>query len=147
MTDKTILLVEDDPNDLLLEERALADIRIANRVEVARDGDEALDRLLGRGSWEGQALSPVVVLLDLGLPRVSGLEVLRRIRADERTRRVPVVVLTSSSEERDLVRSYDLGANSYVVKPIDLTAFSQSVVQLGLYWVLLNERPQTTPRS
>ncbi len=147
MTDRTILLVEDDPNDLLLEERALADIRIANRVEVARDGDEALDRLLGRGSWEGQALSPVVVLLDLGLPRVSGLEVLRRIRADERTRRVPVVVLTSSSEERDLVRSYDLGANSYVVKPIDLTAFSQSVVQLGLYWVLLNERPKTTARS
>lgn len=147
MTDKTILLVEDDANDLLLTQRALADIRVANRVEVARDGAEALDQLLGCGRWEGKPLDPVVVLLDLGLPKITGLEVLRRLRADERTRHVPVVVLTSSSEERDLVRSYDLGANSYVVKPIDLTAFSQSVAQLGLYWVLLNERPRTSPRS
>ncbi len=147
MTEKTILLVEDDPNDLLLTQRALADIRVANRVEVARDGAEALDRLHGCGRWEGNALNPVVVLLDLGLPKIAGLEVLKRLRADERTRRLPVVVLTSSSEERDLVRSYDLGANSYVVKPIDLTAFSQSVAQLGLYWVLLNERPKTTARS
>ena len=112
MTDKTILLVEDDPNDLLLTQRALADIRVANRVEVARDGAEALDRLLGSGKWRDNALNPVVVLLDLGLPKIAGLEVLRRLRADERTRRLPVVVLTSSSEECDLVRSYDLGANS-----------------------------------
>jgi CheY-like chemotaxis protein len=141
MPEKVILLVEDDPNDLLLTQRALDKSRVANRVEVARDGAEALARLFGHGEWEGRPLDPVLVLLDLKLPKVDGLAVLERLRANERTRRLPVVALTSSAEETDLLRSYDLGVNSYVVKPIGLSDFSDAVRQLGLYWLVLNEPP------
>jgi CheY-like chemotaxis protein len=131
-----ILLVEDNPDDELLTLRALAQQRIHNQVVVVRDGQEALDRLLD----ESQPL-PTVVLLDLKLPKVDGLEVLRRLRAAPRTRRLPVVILTSSNEERDRVAAYDGGANSYVRKPVDFLAFVEAVKQLGLYWLVLNEPP------
>lgn len=131
-----ILLVEDNPDDEALTLRALAQQRIHNAVVVARDGQEALDRLLD----ESQPL-PTVVLLDLKLPKVDGLEVLRRLRAAPRTRRLPVVILTSSREERDRVEAYDGGANSYVRKPVDFVAFADAVRQLGLYWLVLNEPP------
>jgi two-component system response regulator len=136
MADKTILLVEDNPDDEALTLRALRRHNIANDVRVARDGQEALDCLLAPG-----APLPQVVLLDLKLPKIDGLEVLRRIRADERARRVPVVVLTSSREEQDVVASYDLGANSYVRKPVDFERFVEAARQLGLYWLVLNEAP------
>ena len=141
MAEKVILLVEDDPNDVLLTRRALAANQIANRVELARDGAEALVRLFGTGDWSDEPLRPVLILLDLKLPKMDGLEVLRQLRSDARTRRLPVVVLTSSREERDLERSYDLGANSYVVKPVDFSGFSEAVRQLGRYWLVLNESP------
>jgi two-component system, response regulator len=142
-TMKSILLVEDNPDDEALTMRALRRHNIANPVVVAHDGVEALDYLFGTGAFAGRDTSqlPQVMLLDLKLPRLDGLEVLRRVRADDRTRRLPVVILTSSREESDLVRGYDLGANSYVRKPVDFTEFLDSVRQLGLYWLILNEAP------
>ena len=136
----TILLVEDNPDDEALTLRAFAQQRIHNLVEVARDGQEALDRLL-----DDNRPLPTVVLLDLKLPKLDGLEVLRQLRAAPRTRRLPVVVLTSSAEERDRVEAYDGGANSYVRKPVDFLAFVDAVKQVGLYWLVLNEPPPTTP--
>jgi two-component system, response regulator len=141
---KTILLVEDNPDDVELAKRALKKNNIMNEVTLARDGAEALDLLHGRQGDAGPSVRPTVVLLDLKLPKVDGLEVLRRIRSDPRTRTLPVVILTSSKEERDLVESYNLGANSYIRKPVDFTQFTEAVRQLGLYWLLLNEAP---PRS
>lgn len=132
---RMILLVEDDPDDETLTIRALEKANVANHVVVARDGEEALDRLLGGGEL------PQVVLLDLKLPKIDGLEVLRRIRADERTRMLPVVVLTSSTEDRDIVTSYSLGANSFVCKPVDFLQFADAVRRLGLYWLLVNRPP------
>jgi CheY-like chemotaxis protein len=136
----TILLVEDNPDDEELTRVALHESKVANRLVVARDGVEALDYLHGSGAHAGRdtRLMPQVVLLDLKLPKLNGLEVLRRLRADERTKHIPVVILTSSDEERDLVASYDLGANSYVRKPVDFAQFVESVRQLGLYWLVLN---------
>jgi len=143
MRGKAILLVEDNPDDVLLTLRALRANQIANEVVVAEDGVEALDYLFGTGKYSGRDVreQPAVVLLDLKLPKVEGLEVLRRLRADERTRTVPVVILTSSKEEQDVVAGYSLGANSYVRKPVDFDQFVQAVRQLGLYWLVLNEPP------
>jgi len=140
---KTILLVEDNPSDIDLTRRALEKGRIANELIVAEDGEEALDYLLGQGRYEGRDTSdlPAVVLLDLKLPKIPGLEVLRRIRADARTRRLPVTILTSSREEQDVGAGYDLGVNSYIVKPVDFTQFQHGIEQLGLYWLILNEPP------
>jgi two-component system, response regulator len=145
MKDKIILLVEDSPDDVELTEMALKQQGIANDLVVARDGQEALDWLFGEGRYDGRDTldRPTVILLDLRLPRIDGIEVLRRIRADERTRLLPVVVLTSSKEENDMVRSYELGANSYIQKPVDFEQFSKAVRELGLYWLLLNEFPGT----
>ena len=141
MKDKVILLVEDNPDDETLTLRAFRKGNILNEVIVARDGAEALDYLFGTGQHTGRDTSvlPQVVLLDLKLPKVDGLEVLRRIRADERTRLLPVVVLTSSNEESDIVESYSLGANSYIRKPVDFDQFGEAVHQLGLYWLVLNQ--------
>lgn len=141
MTSSVILLVEDNPDDEALTLRALKKNNITNEVIVARDGAEALDYLFGTGMQAGRPLAPEVTLLDLKLPRIDGLEVLRRIREDQRTRLLPVVILTSSNEERDRLQSYNLGANSYVRKPVDFVQFTDAVRQLGLYWLLLNERP------
>ncbi len=140
---KKILLVEDNPDDEALTLRALKRHNIGNPVVVAHDGVEALDYLFGTGPHAGREVSdlPQVMLLDIKVPRIDGLEVLRQVRADERTRRLPVVILTSSKEERDVVRGYDLGANSYVRKPVDFTEFLEAVRQLGLYWLILNESP------
>lgn len=141
--DKTILLVEDDADDEALTVRALTQYRVTNDIVVVRDGAEALDYLFCTGTYAGrQPATPAVVLLDLKLPRIDGLEVLRRLRADERTKYLPVVILTSSDEEQDIVRSYSLGANSYVRKPVDFGRFSDAVRQLGLYWLLLNAVPR-----
>jgi two-component system response regulator len=142
-SEKIILLVEDNPDDEALTLRALKKNNIKNEVVIARDGAEALDYLLGTGSYAGRDPKelPQVVLLDLKLPKVDGLELLRRIRADARTRRLPVVILTSSKEEQDIVKSYDLGANSYVRKPVDFNQFAGAVRNLGLYWLVLNEAP------
>jgi two-component system response regulator len=141
--EQIILLVEDNPDDEALTLRALKKNNIGNRVVVARDGQEALDFLSGQGLFADRDPRhlPQVILLDLKLPKVDGLEVLRRVRADELTRRVPVVVLTSSNEEQDMLQSYDLGANSYVRKPVDFVQFLDAARQLGLYWLLLNEVP------
>jgi CheY-like chemotaxis protein len=143
MSRKTILLVEDNPDDVDLTLRAFKRAQIANEVVVVRDGEEALDYLFGTGVHAGRDLSvmPTVMLLDLKLPKVMGLDVLRRIRADERTKRMPVVVLTSSDEEGDIITSYDLGANSFVRKPVDFARFLDAARQLGLYWLVLNELP------
>lgn len=140
MSDMVILLVEDNPDDEALTLRALKKNNITNEVVVARDGAEALDSLFGTGKY-GPAIRPQVILLDLKLPKVDGLEVLRRIRGDHRTKLLPVVILTSSNEERDRLQGYDLGANSYVRKPVDFVQFTEAVRQLGLYWLLLNEKP------
>jgi len=140
MSDMVILLVEDNPDDEALTLRALKKNNITNEVVVARDGAEALDYLFGTGK-NGQAIRPQVILLDLKLPKVDGLEVLRRIRGDQRTKLLPVVILTSSNEERDRLQGYDIGANSYVRKPVDFVQFTEAVRQLGLYWLLLNEKP------
>ncbi len=138
-----ILLVEDNPDDEALTLRAFKKSNLKNDVVIARDGSEALDYLFGTGMYAGRDISerPQLILLDLKLPRVDGLEVLERIRANEPTRLLPVVVLTSSKEQEDLVRSYSLGANSYIRKPVDFNQFVQSVQQLGLYWLVLNEQP------
>jgi two-component system response regulator len=143
MDSKIILLVEDNPSDIGLTQRALGQSRVANELVVAEDGQEALDYVFGAGAYAGRdvAEQPALVLLDLKLPRASGLEVLRRIRADERTRRLPVVVLTTSKEEQDIAASYDLGVNSYIRKPVDFNQFAQAIQQLGLYWLILNEPP------
>ena len=141
MKSKVILLVEDNPSDVGLTQRALAKSHVSNELVVAEDGQEALDYLFGAGAYAGREVTelPALVLLDLKLPRVDGLEVLRQIRADERTSRLPVVILTTSREEQDVAQSYDLGANSYIRKPVDFTQFAQSVEHLGLYWLVLNE--------
>jgi two-component system response regulator len=141
--DKTILLVEDNPDDEVLTRRALEKNDIGSDVVVARDGAEALDYLFGEGAYAGRDTSdePQLVLLDLKLPKVDGLEVLRRLRADERTRLLPVVILTSSREQQDLLDGYGYGANSYVRKPVDFARFVEAVRQLGLYWLVLNESP------
>lgn len=138
-----ILLVEDNPDDEALTLRALRKNNIKNEVHVARDGVEALDFLLATGGHEGRDVNilPELILLDLKLPRIDGLEVLRSIRTHEHTRLLPVVVLTTSVEEQDRLQSYDLGANSYVRKPVDFQQFIQAVGQLGLYWLILNEQP------
>jgi two-component system, response regulator len=138
-----ILLVEDDPQDLELAVRALRKANLGNRIEVARDGAEALEFVFCEGAHAGRRIedAPKVILLDLKLPKVDGLEVLKRIRSDPRTRTIPVVVLTSSKEQRDLIESYRLGVNSYVVKPVSFDQFASAVQQLGLYWLLLNEAP------
>lgn len=141
MNDKVILLVEDNPDDEALTLRALQKNNISNEVVVARDGAEALDYLFATGAHRGRDPRnlPTVTLLDLKLPKIDGLEVLRRLRADERTKLLPVVILTSSNEEQDRIRGYSLGANSYVRKPVDFSQFTEAVRQLGLYWLLLNE--------
>jgi CheY-like chemotaxis protein len=133
---RLILLVEDDPDHELLTIRALKKSNIANDIRVARDGEEAVEMLFG-----AEAIKPQVILLDLKLPKVEGLEVLRRIRESDTTRMLPVVVLTSSDEERDLVRSYQLGVNSYIRKPVNFTDFAEATRQLGMYWLVLNEAP------
>jgi len=140
---KIIFLVEDNPDDEELTRRAFQNSNIANELVVARDGAEALDFLFGGGDYAGRELSlmPAVILLDLNLPRVNGLEVLRRVRADDRTKMVPVVILTSSKEEDDLLKSYGLGANSYVRKPIVFEQFAEAVKALGLYWLVINQTP------
>ncbi|MEN3334597.1 MAG: hypothetical protein V7641_3962 [Blastocatellia bacterium] len=141
MENKVILLVEDNPRDEALTLRALKKSNIVNEIVVARDGVEALDYLFGTGNYAGRDMSemPQMILLDLKLPKVDGLEVLRKIRADERTRRLPVVIFTSSSEEEDLIKSYNLGANSYVRKPVAFEQFLEATRQLGLYWLVLNQ--------
>jgi len=141
--DKKILLVEDNPDDVELTLRALQKNNILNEVVVARDGVEALDYLFGTGAYASRDPPdiPAVVLLDLKLPKVDGLEVLKRLRADDRTKFTPVVILTSSKEEQDVINGYKLGANSYVRKPVDFVEFTKAVLQLGLYWLLLNEPP------
>ncbi len=143
MKTKIILLVEDNPDDVKLTMRALRKNNILNEIIAASDGVEALDYLLGTGQYAGRdtTVRPQVVLLDLKMPRMDGLEFLRRIRADGRTRTLPVVVLTTSSEDRDKIESYKLGANSYVRKPVDFNQFADAVHQLGLYWLVLNEPP------
>jgi CheY-like chemotaxis protein len=143
MIDRSILLVEDNATDEALTIRALKKSNILNAVTVARDGVEALEQLFGSadGSPDPGTTLPQLVLLDLKLPKVDGLEVLRRIRGEERTRLLPVVILTTSTEERDLLEGYRLGANSYVKKPVDFAQFADAVRQLGLYWLVLNEQP------
>lgn len=143
MGDKIILLVEDNPDDEALTLRALKKNNIRNEVVVAHDGAEALDYLFGIGAYAGRDMSvmPTVTLLDLKLPKIDGLEVLRRLRADERTRLLSVVILTSSKEDQDLINSYRFGANSYIRKPVDFTQFMEAVRELGRYWLLWNEPP------
>jgi len=147
--DKIILLIEDNPDDEALTLRALKKNNIKNEVVVAHDGAEALDYLFGTGSYTGRDLTimPQLTLLDLKLPKVDGLEVLRQLRANELTRLLPVVILTSSNEEQDRVNGYGLGANSYVRKPIDFGQFMDAVRELGLYWLILNEPAPTTRRA
>jgi len=145
MKDRTveILLVEDNPNDVELALHALKKNNIANRIEVVRDGAEALNFIFCTGAYAQRSIdhAPKVILLDLKLPKVDGLEVLRQIKSDPRTRAIPVVALTSSREDRDIVESYNLGVNSYIVKPVDFEQFNESVRQLGMYWLLLNQPP------
>ncbi|HTW64526.1 MAG TPA: response regulator [Bryobacteraceae bacterium] len=143
MSSKTILLVEDNPSDIALTKRALDKAHIANQLILAEDGQEALDYVFGAGAHVGRDVSdqPMLTLLDLKLPKIGGLDVLRGIRGDPRTRRMPVVILTSSNEEQDLAAGYDLGVNSYIRKPVDFNQFAHAVEQLGLYWLVLNEPP------
>ena len=147
--EKTILLVEDNPDDVALTLRALEKHNIKNKVTVARDGAEALDYLFATGAYSDRDTSvmPAVIILDLKLPKVDGLTVLERMRADERTKLVPVVILTSSKEEQDMVNGYKLGANSYVRKPVDFAQFIEAARQLGLYWLVINEPPPKKGRT
>jgi CheY-like chemotaxis protein len=144
MNRKTILLVEDNPQDELLILRVLKKMNLANQIDVVRDGQQALDYLFNEGEFSDQADKrlPTVVMLDIGLPRLSGLEVLSRLRADPRTRLQPIVILTSSDEERDRAKSYEHGANSFVRKPLDFAEFAETVARLGVYWLATNEPPQ-----
>jgi CheY-like chemotaxis protein len=139
-----ILLVEDNPQDLALAQRALRKANLTNRIEVARDGAEALDFIFCEGVHTGRQIenNPKVILLDLKLPKVDGLEVLKRLKSDPRTQAIPVVVLTSSKEQSDVVESYQLGVNSYIVKPVNFESFAEAVRQLGMYWLLLNQPPK-----
>ncbi len=145
MNNKVILLVEDNPSDIGLTQRALVKSHIVNELVLAEDGQEALDYIFGTGSYSGRDVNdlPALVLLDLKLPKIDGLGVLREIRAHEYTRRLPVVILTTSREEQDVAASYDLGVNSYIRKPVDFNQFVQAVQQVGLYWLVLNEEPPT----
>ena len=145
MKTKTILLVEDNADDEALTIRALKKGNIANEVIVARDGVEALDYLFATGKYEGRNLDlqPQVILLDLKLPKIDGLEVLRRVRSNEKTKHLPIVILTSSREEKDVLEGYNLGANSFVCKPLEMAEFTQAVQQLGMFWLLLNEKAGT----
>jgi two-component system response regulator len=144
MDTRTILLVEDNPKDELLTLRALNKCRLANEIVVMRDGAEALDYLFAKGNYAGRDVDdlPTVILLDIKLPKIDGLEVLRRIRADERTRLLPVVILTSSDEEKDIIAGYELGANSYVRKPVAFSDFGMAIAELGRYWLITNEPPR-----
>ena len=144
-TSLEILLVEDSPDDLELTQRALRKANLTNPIHVARDGAEALDFIFCEGDYAGRDIEnpPRVILLDLKLPKVDGLEVLKRIKADPRTAAIPVVVLTSSKEQNDVVESYALGVNSYIVKPVNFERFAEAVQQLGMYWLLLNQPPRT----
>lgn len=144
MNEKTILLVEDNPQDEMLTLRALRKVNLANRVDVVRDGQQALDYLFREGKYAQRDGPdwPAVVMLDIGLPRLSGLEVLEKLRADPRTVLLPVVILTSSDEERDRLKSYQVGANSFVRKPVDFAEFAATVARLGIYWLATNEPPQ-----
>lgn len=148
VNDKFILLVEDNPDDTALALRAFKRAHIRNEIVCVNDGVEAVDFLFGQGAYAGRNIDllPQLILLDLNMPRMNGLEVLQKIRATAHTRRLPVVVLTTSNEERDLVQSYDLGANSYVRKPVDYDQFVAAVSQLGLYWLVLNELPQAVAK-
>jgi two-component system, response regulator len=139
-----ILLVEDNPNDLELALHALKKNNLANHIEVVRDGAEAVDFIFASGAYSDRKVenTPRVILLDLKLPKIDGLEVLRRIKADPRTKSIPIVVLTSSREERDIVESYELGVNSYITKPVDFDQFTEAVRQLGFYWLLFNQPPK-----
>ncbi len=143
MKNRALLLVEDNPKDELLTLRTLEKCRVANEIVVVRDGAEAIEYLFAQGNYTGRDVNdlPTVVLLDLKLPKIDGLEVLRRIRADERTRLLPVVILTSSDEEKDIIASYERGANSYVRKPVAFGDFSKAVADLGRYWLIANEPP------
>jgi two-component system response regulator len=145
MAERTILLVEDNPDDVELTLRALKKNNITNKITVVRDGAEAVDYLFGEGKYADRDTTqkPSVVLLDLKLPKLGGMEVLKRIRSEERTKLLPVVILTSSKEEQDLIKGYKLGANSYIHKPVDFNQFIDAVRQLGLYWLILNEPPPT----
>jgi two-component system, response regulator len=143
VADKVILLVEDNPSDVNLTKRAMTKNHVFNELIVARDGQEALDYLFATGAYLGRDLSsqPVLILIDLRLPKIDGLTVIERIKRDERTKRIPVVVLTTSKEESDLAAAYDLGVNSYIRKPVDFTQFLDAVNQLGMYWLIINEPP------
>jgi hypothetical protein len=143
MSSKVILLVEDNPQDEMLVLRALRKANVVNRVDVARDGQQALDYLFREGDYAGlkETELPTVILLDIGLPRISGLDVLERLRANERTSLLPVVILTSSDEERDRLKSYENGANSFVRKPVEFSEFAETVARLGVYWLVTNEPP------
>jgi two-component system response regulator len=145
MTDKKILLVEDNPSDVKLTQRALEKNNLLNKLVVAIDGQDALDYLFGGGKYSGRDVAdqPSIILLDLKLPKIDGLIVLQRIRDDARTRFIPVIILTTSTEEMDLARAYELGANSYIRKPVDFKEFVGAVAQLGFYWLVLNEPPPT----
>lgn len=149
MEERTILLVEDNPDDVKLTERALNKARVLNKLIVAKDGVEALDYLFCTGNWTERDMTdmPQLILLDLKLPKIDGLEVLRRIRSDNRTKLLPVVILTSSREEKDIISGYSLGANSYIRKPVNFNQFAEAVRQLGLYWLILNEPPPSSGRK
>jgi CheY-like chemotaxis protein len=148
MKPKTILLIEDNVSDIELTRRALQKSRISNNLVVVEDGQEALDYLFNKGQYAGEKMNdlPALILLDLKLPKVDGLQVLQQIRLNERTNRLPVVILTTSSEEQDITQSYDLGANSYIRKPVDFVQFVEAVGHLGLYWLVINQPPPLKTR-
>ena len=149
MSTKTILLIEDNPSDIALTKRAFEKSRIVNPLVVVEDGQEALDYFFGTGMYAGRDVAdiPALTLLDLKLPKVEGLAILQRIRADVRTKRAPIVILTSSTEEQDLATGYDLGVNSYIRKPVSFEQFATAIQQLGIYWLVLNEEPPRTKQG